>query len=120
MDTNLAENFDYALTLAIYIDRAERIALSIDVHSGYGWANIKPYHLSPFIRSTVRLLRELHPIRLDRCTITEGTHEAVSGERKDASHIGPDQKEYQGAKRIKRTFCTGVRVSIRLSLSMMP
>lgn len=75
IDTKLANTSVYALALAIYIDCAldrastEKVTLVIDVRSGYGWANIKAYHLLPFIQSTVRLLCDLHPLRLERCII---------------------------------------------------
>jgi hypothetical protein len=75
IDTKLANTSVYALALAIYIDRAldrtstEKVTLVIDVRSGYGWANIKAYHLLPFMQSTVRLLCDLHPLRLERCII---------------------------------------------------
>jgi hypothetical protein len=75
IDPKLANTSVYALALAIYLDRAldrtstEKVTLVIDVRSGYGWANIKAYHLLPFIQSTVRLLCDLHPMRLERCII---------------------------------------------------
>jgi len=75
IDTKLANTSVYALALAIYIDCAldrastEKVTLVIDVRSGYGWANIKAFHLLPFIQSTVRLLCDLHPLRLERCVI---------------------------------------------------
>jgi hypothetical protein len=75
IDTKLANTSVYALALAIYIDRAldrtstEKVTLVIDVRSGYGWANIKAYHLLPFMQSTIRLLCDLHPLRLERCII---------------------------------------------------
>jgi hypothetical protein len=75
IDPKLANTSVYALAFAIYLDRAldrtstEKVTLVIDVRSGYGWANIKAYHLLPFIQSTVRLLCDLHPMRLERCII---------------------------------------------------
>ena len=75
IDTTLASTSIYALSLAIYLERildrrtADKITLIIDVRSGYGWANIKAIHLLPFIQSTVKLLSDLHPLRLERCII---------------------------------------------------
>lgn len=75
IDTKLAETSVYALALAIYLDHAldrnstEKVTLVIDVRSGFGWANIKAIHLLPFIQSTVRLLCDLHPMRLEQCII---------------------------------------------------
>ncbi|KAL7436692.1 hypothetical protein ACHAXH_009361 [Discostella pseudostelligera] len=75
IDTTLASTSIYALSLAIYLDRildhrtTDQITLVIDVRSGHGWANIKAIHLLPFIQSTVKLLSDLHPLRLERCVI---------------------------------------------------
>ena len=75
IDTTLANTSIYALSLAIYLERildrrtTDQITLVIDVRSGHGWANIKAIHLLPFIQSTVRLLSDLHPLRLERCVI---------------------------------------------------
>lgn len=73
--TKLADTSIYALALAIYLDHAldrtstEKVTLVIDVRSGHGWANIKAVQLLPFIQSTVRLLCDLHPMRLEQCII---------------------------------------------------
>ena len=89
IDTKLAKTSVYAIALAIYVDyildrnSIEKITLIIDVRSGHGWANIKAIHLVPFIQSTVRLLCDLHPMRLHRCIIfpvpqfTKGLWKAV-------------------------------------------
>jgi hypothetical protein len=75
IDAQLASTSVYALALAIYIDHVldrssmEKIILVIDVRAGLGWANISAINLIPFIQSTVRLLCDLHPTRLDRCII---------------------------------------------------
>lgn len=75
IDTQLASTSVYALALAIYIDHVldrssmEKITLVIDVRAGQGWANISAINLIPFIQSTVRLLCDLHPTRLERCII---------------------------------------------------
>ncbi|KAL7524705.1 hypothetical protein ACHAXR_000680, partial [Thalassiosira sp. AJA248-18] len=75
IDIKLADTSVYARALAIYLDHAldrdstEKITLVIDVRSGHGWANIKAIHLLPFIQSTVRLLCDLHPLRLEQCII---------------------------------------------------
>lgn len=75
IDTKLADTSVYALALAIYLDHAldrnstEKVTLVIDVRSGHGWANIKAINLLSFIQSTVGLLCDLHPMRLEQCII---------------------------------------------------
>lgn len=75
IDPRLATTTVYALAIAIYLDHVldrdstEKVTLIIDVRSGHGWANIKAINLLPFIQSTVRLLCDLHPARLERCIV---------------------------------------------------
>lgn len=75
IDTQVADASTYALALALFLDHVvdrnstEKITIVIDVRSGHGWANIKAYSLLPFIQSTIKLLSDLHPERLERCII---------------------------------------------------
>ncbi len=75
IDTTLASTSTYTLSLAIYLERildrgtTDKITLIIDVRPGHNWANIKAIHLLPFIQSTVKLLSDLHPLRLEQCVI---------------------------------------------------
>ena len=75
IDTSLASGQIYATALALYLDRRlsrsaeEKFDVVIDTRPGLGWANIRAYHLVPFIRHASKLLNDLHPERLHHAIV---------------------------------------------------
>jgi len=70
VDLKLAKPETYALAIAIYLDMnlsrnsMEKICVSIDVRSGYGWANQPAQELIPFAKTVSGLLSDHFPERM--------------------------------------------------------
>jgi len=70
LDTKLATEETYALTIAFYLDRqldrnaTERITVFVDVRGGHGWPNPPARSVVPFIKGIIAVLEANFPERL--------------------------------------------------------